>query len=130
MLTDDARVFPVTFNQNRRLALEEGMRAHGRSSAPFSLCSGFVLDVTTDEKEVQGILNAIARRHPGLRASFIRSPDLAQEHRDVALSALLRTGICPPGMFQQVIHEEPRIGVSSGSQELADTGPSLQAIAR
>jgi hypothetical protein len=124
-------MFPVSFNQDRRLTLEEGLRAYGIPFVPFNGVSCFALEPAADIARIEGMLNAVIRHQPALRAAFVPSGPQTGVGRLASIDAFLRTGVCRPGMYCQIVHQAAQAQVEVDTARIrGDVQASLNAVAR
>ncbi len=118
---------PVSFNQNRRLALEEGMARRGERARPFNLAMALRLRASVGRDHVCEALDYVVSRHPALRATYEPSLLLSDREREAEVDRLRRTGVCVPDLFRQVVHARGRCRFEEYS---AGTTEAIEAAGR
>lgn len=103
--------FPLSFNQERRVLFETVCRNKGREPVPFNVALGLKLLGDLDHISLTYALNQIVNRHAVLRAAVVTAKNVSNDERRIRFSAFSRTGLCAPGIYQQVIRESVSVSI-------------------
>jgi hypothetical protein len=108
---DAAVPVPLTFNQERRLLVEELYRTVGLSLPPFHASMAFQLPDDCDEGAVEHALNIVVNRQKSLRASFFPTAGPNDAERNAHVGFCARTGLVFPGLYYQSIAPTAKVSL-------------------
>jgi hypothetical protein len=97
---------PVSWNQEKRLLVEEWAQIHSVRLAAFNVPSTFRLTGDLDTAALEDGLNRIIQRHSILRSVFFPAPDVSLDDRATRLRRFAQTGIVEPGLFEQAVRHD------------------------
>lgn len=96
----DAVGLPVSVNQEVLLAYWEIDRSAGRQ-VPINRVEAVIIRGDVDVRALSEAFAALVTRHSVLRSRFEPTPGMPPALRRLQLDAFARTGVCPPGLYQQ-----------------------------
>lgn len=99
-------IYPVTFNQERRLVLEEYLQNRGVKIPPFHIQMGMELEGPVNLSTMERALNGIIDRHSALRTAFRATMEMPYMLRKINLKYFGQTGIAVPGMYIQHVYDD------------------------
>lgn len=97
--------WPLAFNQERRLFLEDILRARSVPFLPFFIASGSEISGPLSVAALEDALNAVVARHGALRAAISVSRAVPAPQRKAAFESYARTGVCRSGIHVQTLRD-------------------------
>jgi hypothetical protein len=97
--------WPLAFNQERRLFLENALRTRRIPFLPFFIASGSNISGPVSVAALEDALNAVVARHGALRAAVSASRVVPAAERKAAFESYGRTGVCRSGIHAQTLRD-------------------------